>query len=135
MSNWENSWDNFSKKELREELEQDNNIAAVCQQLIDYINARREEVAQQINFRDDGYDTYPKDCCEHWSLDAEIEGHKVKWEGRNWSDRDGGNEESETELYIDGKQVTGFYGQYASRPSKEAWELDELLCDLAGMLY
>lgn len=106
-------------------MQKDNEqLAAVCRQLIDYISSHREEVSKLIK-SEEGERFCPWRSTETYSLDLEVEGHTLGWEVVYIMDQDGGEDDPEGEFYIDGENMEGRW------ECKELWELDSLLTDIA----
>ena len=125
MPIWEEKWDDFSKKEIRDSVAQDEQLNAVCQQFVDYINSHMKEVSELVQSSEGEKDS-PWRSTETYSLDLEVDGHNLSWEITYSMDQDGGEDDPEGEFFIDGKNM-----EYVSwRDCPALGKLDELITQL-----
>lgn len=129
MPNWEDKWDDFSKKEIRESIEQDNNHEKAVQEVSAWVNDNEDAVVAAFKVSE-GSDMYPRDTVTVFELDIDVEGHKLYFRVEESMDRDGGNEDAQTqEFSVDGQDCL-HYGRFGHQSEAESW-LEQELWDLA----
>lgn len=117
--NWEDKWDDFSKEEIREALEVDQQEELRDQKILDWIKSNENQVKELIDAKEPYSDFFPRDDVFEFELDTEIEGHQIYWKVEYALSRDG-DEESDGEFTIDGQEPH----------SRTSWDIDQYLADL-----
>lgn len=132
MENWENKWDEFKNVVLVEEIEQEAIHDQAVMDVLEYVQAHEEEVIQAFR-NSEGSDTYPRDTVNTYELEMNAGGHELYYRGASWMDRDGGNEDGETqELTVDDQDCL-HYGRFGKQTSTEL-QLEDYLSNLTADL-
>ena len=116
---WEEKWDDFSKKEIREAIEMDQQEELRDQKILDWIKANEEQVKELISSKGPHAEAFPRDDVFEFELNTKIEGHEIYWRWVYALSRDG-DEDSDGEFTIDGKEPH----------SRASWDIDQYLADL-----
>lgn len=133
---WEEKFNDFKNQEAGEKVSRESELITICKELTEYIKTHPDEIKGQLEYSEgERSDSLHWVSTEKWELDTNIVGHDIYWYCEMSTDQDGGEEDTEGELSIDGESLYCSYYNYSKfsrEVSKAVWNLDSEIASLTG---